>query len=47
MTTAKNDVFIGFQLENCYLVEGIKIWWVGDEQIFGCWGIQCRENPAI
>ena len=22
MTTAKNEVFIGLQLENCYLVEG-------------------------
>ena len=27
MTTAKNEVFIGLQLENCYLVGGIKFWW--------------------
>ena len=36
MTTAKNAVFIGLQLENCCLVgydfwwrQGIKIWWRG------------------
>ena len=23
----KNNVFIGLQLENCYLVGGIKFWW--------------------
>ena len=40
MTAAKNAVFIGLQLENCCLVQGIDFWWwwggvVGDEQIFG------------
>ena len=37
MTTAKNDIFIGLQLENFHLVgageltfdEGIKIWFLG------------------
>ena len=34
MTTAKNEVFIGLQLENCYLVEGEltfgggRVYWV-------------------
>ena len=31
MTTAKNDVFIGLELRNCYLVGGgvggIDFWW--------------------
>ena len=29
MTTAKNKVFIGLLLENCYLVEGMNFWWRG------------------
>ena len=27
MTAAKNAVFIGLQLENCCLVQGIDFWW--------------------
>ena len=28
MTIAKNDVFIGLQLENCYLEGAMSLWWV-------------------
>ena len=38
MTTAKNDVFIGFQLGNCYLVMGglkIEFWWGRDKNLVG------------
>ena len=27
MTTAKNKVFIGLLLENCYLVGEMNFWW--------------------
>ena len=27
MTTAKNKVFIGLLLENCYLVREMTFWW--------------------
>ena len=27
MATAKTDVFIGLQHENCYLVGGMNLWW--------------------
>ena len=36
MNTAKNDVFIGFQLGNCYLVMGglkIEFWWGRDKNL--------------
>ena len=38
MNTAKNDVFIGFQLGNCYLVMGglkIEFWWGRDKNLVG------------
>ena len=47
MTTAKNEVCIGQLLKYCHL-EGNE-YLVGDEQIFGYWGIfpfpSFRENP--
>ena len=27
MTTAKKEIFVGLSHENCYLVEGINLWW--------------------
>ena len=32
MTAAKNEVFIGLSHTNCYLVEGINLWW-GDKNL--------------
>ena len=33
MATTKNAVFIGLQLENCYLVGGgINLWWGGSNK---------------
>ena len=29
MTITKNEVFIGLQYENCYLVTRINLWWWG------------------
>ena len=33
MTTAKNKVFIGLLLENCYLVGEMNFWWGEDENL--------------
>ena len=29
MTITKNEVFIGLQYENCYLVTRLNLWWGG------------------
>ena len=48
MTTAKNEVFIGLLLENCYLVgeskfgEKENISWWGDEQILNWWVVSTK-----
>ena len=44
MTTAKNAVFIGLSLENCYSMEGrVNFWWgaqkFGGGRRFSRWGI--------
>ena len=33
MTIAKNKVFIGLLLENCYLVGEMNFWWEEDENL--------------
>ena len=34
MTTAEDEVFIGLQYENCYLVRVMNLWW-GDKNLVG------------
>ena len=33
MTKAKNNVFIGLLLENCYLVGEMNFWWMEDKNL--------------
>ena len=44
MATAKNEVFIGFQLENCYLV-GVNNIWCGQKKSW--WRLStCGGSPG-
>ena len=52
MSTAKNDVFIGLQLENCYLLGELTFsggeWGErGDDQIFGWWWALPHPSPPV